>query len=235
MKKKKKIGFWIVLGVFTHILTTIGTALAPVGIVFAIEASYLEFSYSRYSGYKKTPPSGSLKTINLEEYNRLMLPENTFRCKSFPESIVSGNISIILFSDPLFENERDKRGQVFLKWEMDSNSFFDELKRIQSVEGPYGATPLKSNNTFSIPSYIFVYNCFSEFEYVLIDEDSLTIFYIWFFDIESSNNALFPLEYFPTKVLKNTDIKCGPFQDHYNIYSFSKKQQQHFNSNYSNI
>ena len=120
MKKKKKIGFWIVLGVFTHILTTIGTALAPVGIVFAIEASYLEFSYSRYSGYKKTPPSGSLKTINLEEYNRLMLLENTFVANLFRNPLYRATYQLFFFQILFLKTREIKEDKYFLngRWNL---------------------------------------------------------------------------------------------------------------------
>ena len=219
MKKKKKIVLWIVLGISLNAVL-IALHFAPVAITLFIESNHLDFSFDSYYGYKKTTAHGTLNKIFVEEYNRSKLPNGQDHCKSFPETISSGDASMIVFSDPLFEDSLRKRGQVFLKWEMEQNSFFGEVERIKNIKGPRGVTSLKSTNAFVLPSYIFIYNCISEFEYVLVDEDSLTIFYIWFFDIESSNNALFPLEYMPKMALKKTDVKASnKFAISFSIYN----------------
>lgn len=70
----------------------------------------------------------------------------------------------------------------------------------------HGLHPLYSANLFNRPSFVAEYNCSSCFEYAILDEDSFVIRYVRFCDIESSANALFPKEFFPTLPLMDSDL-----------------------------
>ena len=120
------------------------------------------------------------------------------------------------------------RSEIYLEWTADFDSFFSEKSRIESIEYELLDNtikkPITSENLFNFQSYLLSYNYESQFEYVIFDEDSLTIRYVYLYDIGYFDNIVFDSEFAPTRVLKNTDLKntSAGKRGYYTIYNNNK-------------
>ena len=155
----------------------------------------------------RTPPTGSVEPISLDEYDKNVLLKELRYCSLFPDSVASGKASMVFFSEPLYEGSEYKRGQVFLEWEMPDQVFSSEEKRLMELVGPNGKNPAWSKNLFPFLSCVAQYNYESRFEYALVDGESFTIRYVSFYAVGKIDYLLFPQEFAPKKLLKNSDIK----------------------------
>ena len=126
---------------------------------------------------------------------------------------------MVVFANLLFAGRIYQRGQAFLEWKMSPSDYFAETTRIKELEGQFGEKVLKSNDLFDYPSFIAEYDLYSWFEYAIVDETTFTIRYIRLFDIESIENLLFPVQWGPAKLLKDSDIaKDIDLSGSYSIY-----------------
>ena len=90
---------------------------------------------------------------------------------------------MMLSYDPLYQHRANKRGQVFLEWEMPSDIFNSELNRMKELKvfDQVEKKTIWSNDLFDLPSCIASYNALSYFEYALLDEKAYVIRYVHFF------------------------------------------------------
>ena len=197
----------------------------PIGAAFLLaylDSTHLTFSFDEYRGNRdKTQPFGSVESIQLKEYDKESFANGTsYHYAVFPEKLTAGDASMICFFDPVYAERSWKRGQVFLEWSMPADAFSSEVERLQGLVGPWGRTPFWSEDLFALPSCVAVYNDRSEFEYALLDRENSIIRYVWFFDVESVDNLLFPKEWAPSKILRNSDAKDYEmgFDGHFCMY-----------------
>ena len=185
----------------------------PIGAAFLwayLDSTHLTFSFDKYRGNRdKTKPSGSVESIQLKEYDRESFANGTsYHCAVFHEKLTAGEASMACFFDPNYlERSLKRRGQVYLEWSMPEGAFSSEVERLQGLVGPWGRTPFWSEDLFALLSCVAVYNDLSEFEYALLDRENSVIRYVWFFDVESVDNLLFPKEWAPSKILRDSDAK----------------------------
>lgn len=205
MKRSAKIVLFIHLGIIGQFLL----CLAALGLNILIDRGRLDFKFSGYSGEKKTPPSGQVNPIALDMYQKDEIMEHLGDCKIFPDDLLVGEASMLLSFDPLYQDRAWKRGQAFLEWKMSSDIFDLELTRMKELIGNKKSEKktIWSNDLFDLPSCIAEYNHLSGFEYALLDKEAHIIRYVHFFDIESLDNVLFPVEWAPTKPMKDSDVK----------------------------
>ena len=219
IKNRKKIV--IIFGIISFLLfNPLSIVLAIDSIQSYIETNTLRFAKQAYLGFKKTPMSGSVEEIDINEYDRVVIVEKLNHSMIFPESITTGKISMAFFADPLFADRSFKRGQAYLEWNMDKDTYEYELERMKNIVGKKNKYVRCSNNLFRLQSYIACYNDDGYFEYALLDENNYTIRYISLCDIESIDNLLFSHDYEPKKVLKDSDLKLySNKRGAYNIYA----------------
>ena len=200
-----------------------GGQIGVLSLVSYIQGSHLTFSYDEYRGHRdKTKPSGSVERIRLEDYDKEPFAKGSLYniCAVFPEKLTAGEASMACFFDPNYLERSSKRGQVYLEWSMPEGAFSSEVERLQGLVGPWGKTPFWSEDLFALPSCVAEYNHLSGFEYALLDRENSIIRYVWFFDIESVDNLLFPKEWAPSKILRDSDAKDYEmgFDGHFCMY-----------------
>ena len=67
--------------------------------------------------------------------------------------------------------------EIFLAVQYDENTFSAEVERIQSIKG---YLPIKQNaSAFSLPSYVTTLGCSESSAYVLLDNDTYKIYYVY--------------------------------------------------------
>ena len=222
MKRKNKIFFFIglVVAIIVSICTSsIGSMVLLVFSLSLIDASTLSFSYSSYAAYKKTPITGEISDLEIEQYNKETIINGLkYDCPIFPDIISNGKIKYFEFIDPLLEDLHFPRAEFFLEWITDKETFEKDIQRIEKYEASTNKKILLSNDLFSFKSYVASYDMMGEYEYALFDEETYTIRYIYLFDVESRKNIIFPNEYAPTKTLKDSDIsRFANFSGEYSI------------------
>ena len=184
------------------------------------ESYRLYFTNSNHYTSNKTPNFGKVEQISLSLYNKKEIVDYLKCCAIFPEELSSGEAKMLFFYDPLFEGDIYIRGEAYLEWSVDKETFDSEKERISNIEGEQAKHPLWSNNLFSLPGFVTIYNFDSEFEYALFEETTYTIRYIRFADMDSVENLNIQERYAPNLVMKLSDLydKCTPWGG-YNIYS----------------
>ena len=188
-------------------------------IMEAVESSYLEFSYYSHRSEKTTPTEG-LHNILPDEYcKNELIEQSDHRLAVFPDLIASGSVSAAFFMDPLYLDCKYRRGQFFLEWTMDPDSYSAEITRIALAEGGNpNRHPLRTENLFDKRAYVAVYNEKSEFEYAIVDDGSCTIRYIWFFDVQNIDALLFSSDWAPKKLIKDSDLPHSRLTSSYSMY-----------------
>ena len=173
----------------------------------------LEFTHYEWYDFNKI--EGNPTKIEISEYNYERI-DNLCDGKDsvFPSTIQVGDITFFSFHErfkPKYWRDyfRD-RFEIYLEWTMNNDAFNKEIERLSNIEFTINSKTreiLYSENLFSYPSYINIYNDWAEFEYAIVDESTNTIRYIHFHEVGSKENLVFSEEFKPTKPLMNSDLK----------------------------
>ena len=141
----------------------------------------------------------------------------------FPSCIQSGEIKAFCYSKTDKYLQRTYyRSEFYLAWHVDEETFASEIDRISSIE-TWCKTPKYTSDLFGLPAYIGIYNFYGEFEYVIIDESNLTLYYVYLFDTKKYDNLIFAKKLQPKKILQNSDIDISDEERNY-LYSMYMKE-----------
>ena len=197
------------------IIFLIACYLIAVLVVITILIKYmaegkLEFSYEIFENsnkihetihnYSSEDYKKELKRIKIETNRNFIFPEtisDSVECDGFSylEDVV-----ILDWGD-------DCRAEIYFSIKYSDDEYRTEIDRISSITNQ--RNPKKkaifSNDLFSLPAYIAIYNHYSRYEYVLLNEAEYEIIYIYLFDC-GKDNFCFPTEYIPTKILRNSSF-----------------------------
>lgn len=94
--------------------------------------------------------------------------------------------------------------ELYLYCNYDEISFNNEIDRLKTLKYKKNKI-IYSKNLFKYPSYVSIYNRNHKFEYALIDESNLSIYYIYLSSV-SKNNIVFDEDLLPKKYIINSDV-----------------------------
>ena len=97
------------------------------------------------------------------------------------------------------------RCEVYIKCTWDDNTYESEKGRLSLITGPEKRYPLYSQNLFTFPSYIFIFDP-GEYLYVLLDENENAIYYIYLLEIGNIENVVFDRSLAPQKRIRDSDV-----------------------------
>lgn len=173
---------------------------------------------------------GEIQTIGANEYNIDKFKNSFCGYLVFPQHIQSESAEFFAFS----EERGSDRGRVlvseiYLSCTYSDEIFSSEIKRLSEIKREHADQNkpiLYSEELFNLPSYVAIYNDSSEFEYAIVNEKNLTIYYVYLFAIEESKNIVFDMALSPHNMLNEcSDIdptlkEQQPSIQHgkYNIY-----------------
>ena len=162
---------------------------------------------------------GKIIDVQIINYNQEDLLEG---CNNngfiFPKNIDGTKSKMFVFKE---DHDRHFRSEIYLESEfLDSNSYFDEIQRLQFLEGKHSKKPIYSSDLFALPSYVATYNVDACYEYALFDEDNLKIIYIYLSSFDTYENIVFNIDYAPCRILKGSDFPRWAIKDgSYSIYN----------------
>lgn len=169
-----------------------------------------------------TTINGKIENLSLNAYNNELSSFNTVcnRCGLvFPNEVGSGTLKYFLFSESFYNDLTIYRTELYLKWEISNKDYyFLEKARLASIT-KHEKSSFYSINMFIFPSYITEYNHEGGFEYALLDEDNLTIEYIYLMGVGDISQIIFGEEKAPHKTLKDSDFPDDMInKGYYSIY-----------------
>ena len=239
MTKKAKKGIIIPLSIVTSIcISYIAFILIYAHYCSKNQQNNLFFSSSKigkpetYSGEIRGVPKG----IELVNYNRNELVNNINYGSNtnnygliFPDVLSDGSASCYKYFKQVKRidiGRYDNRTEIYLEWHTNYELFEKEINRFEELRYPTSKDIIKkalfTNDLFAMKCVLLSYNHDSRFEYALFDEQSLTIHYVYLYDIGYFKNIVFDKKYAPTNLLKNSDLKgidtCN--KGYYSIYGF---------------
>lgn len=200
----------VLLLTFVFLLCACSSSSSPLSWSFDFKISPLlidpEFEFC-----KMTDITGKPEQIALEQYDYSLFDELCNKYHTvFPPALIDGYASYFTFYEAIGGRSYPNRYEIYLEWTMPADTFYSEVDRLNNAFylGYDGERKLVySENLFNLPSYVAMYDtCFSSYEYTIIDEQKMTIFYILLYNIGSIEQIVFSKDYAPTKVLKDTDI-----------------------------
>ena len=200
MKKQRKFLWPVILVPFL----AISAAALYVSLDAYIESQTVSFQSSRLAGYNLSNIEGSPINIDTNEYSFDTLSSIVGKRVILPVGVNEGVLYYFCYYEKVKHQYYD-RYEVFLEWHMTDETFEQELRRLSSLKSV--KTIAFSEDTFLQPSYIAEYNFWANFEYAILDRENLTIKYVLLREIGDISNVVFSLDYAPTKLLKNTDLK----------------------------
>lgn len=200
MKKQRKFLWPVILVPFL----VISAAALYVSLDAYIESQTVSFQSSRLAGYNLSNIEGSPIKIDTDEYSFDTLSSVVGKRVILPVGVNEGVLYYFCYYEKVKHQYYD-RYEVFLEWHMTDETFEQELRRLSSLKSV--KTIAFSEDTFLQPSYIAEYNFWANFEYAILDRENLTIKYVLLREIGDISNVVFSLDYAPTKLLKNTDLK----------------------------
>lgn len=202
--------------------------------IYVLLAIYLIGPLHRNDDLKKYEISGFPQKTISENYNNSLLEfkKNTSnKIVTFPNVIVDDNEFFLYNYNLIIEEESLLYGtsyrmeylsQIYLCCKYDEDSYNKEITRLDSTY--YNNKKLtKVKHLFKYPSYIAIYDYDLKYEYTIIDEENLFIYYIFLENI-SKSNIVFSNNYYPKKKLifssisRQEIISKGSYIGGFNIY-----------------
>lgn len=200
--------FILSLSLMLLLCTSCSSSLLSWSFDFKISPNLID---SEFEFCKMTDITGKPEQIALEQYDYSLFDELCHKYHTvFPPSLIDGYASYFAFYEAIGGRSYPNRYEIYLEWTMPADTFYSEIDRLNNAFylGYDGERKLVySENLFNLPSYVGKYNTWSStYEYAIIEEQKMTIFYIHFRNIGSIEQIVFSKEYAPTKVLNGTDI-----------------------------
>ena len=225
MKKKKWIFLFLLIPASIHLYFEVYLLSTLIVAVFSNKDTLITFN----SDYNISFASPSIKENGvdiigqIEEITNEQYKQNNFNeaCNGngviFPENVNNVSAKCFAFSE---NHNQHFRSEIYLESEFfDSNSYFDEIQRLQLLEGKHSKKPIYSSDLFALPSYVATYNVDACYEYALFDEDNLKIIYIYLSSFDTYENIVFNIDYAPCRILKGSDFPRWAIKDgSYSIY-----------------
>lgn len=164
---------------------------------------------------------GEPQSITYDEYS-FSIVHYYFSMYLFPKHIDNG---FIKYFEYLIHYNSDAGTQllseVYVEWQTSFETYKLEKERLSLIYyEPTEKGTVFTNNLFDLPAYVAIYNFDSEFCYAILDDESYTIAYIYFFDIKSIDNLVFDSKYKPKKLLSESDFSGYYLKEFYSAYAF---------------
>lgn len=170
----------------------------------------LDFSYE--IGVNPNRINEVIHTYSIKDYQNELekIKNETNRNFIFPETIsdkVVCNGFSYLEDVVILDWGDDCRAEIYFSMRYSEDEYIREIDRISSITNQRNSKkkPVLSKDLFNLPAYIAIYNHYSRYEYVLLNEDEHEVIYIYLFDC-GKDNFCFPVEYIPSKVLSSSDF-----------------------------
>ena len=214
--KKRKIRIFLLIAIPIYLVFHLALIVLAVSMydMFSPISFSEKLSYgSRY--YDLTPINGEPIRTNGEDYNQEKSdyqPYLGFHGDILPS--INNDDSICCFF--LYERIKTRRDlvdriEVYVSYQWkDTIDFSIEKSRLSSINYSIGnhvsGKPIMSRNLFPFPSYVFVYNIFGTYMYVLLDDQSLTMHYVVLVEIVSIKEIVFDKDLAPKKRIVDSDL-----------------------------
>ena len=162
--------------------------------------------------------TGEVYNISPSEYNHSPTHHYFYNSLS-PKEINGGNIAFFSYIVHCSSDVGTRAfGEEYVQWKMDVETFSFEKNRLSSIFcDSAGKGTVVSSNLFFATSYVAVYNYDSKFSYAIIEEESLTITYVYFYNIGKKENLVFNEKYKPSKKLSESDFSGPIVRESYNM------------------
>lgn len=168
--------------------------------------------------------TGETKEVSTDYYSNKyeeIITGSNSKGEIFPNNINDGTIELFTYYRLYPSDSGDVfRNEIYLKWNCaDNDIFLAELERLNGIKSSFNKTLISSNDLFPLPSLVAEYNVNGGFEYVLLDEQNNSFFYICLKGVGSYSQIVFDNSFAPHKLLKDTDfpkekIKFGGYSIH---------------------
>lgn len=170
---------------------------------------------------------GKMEELDIDDYSKEMILTDLFinevqseDASFLPDSFSNCSLNYFGFGEIRYDTLRNEWPifihELYLETTfIDIISFRNEINRIcDENQGVF----IENNELFELDCYVFVYNLYSFFRYILFDSSNLKIIYISFYAIEFVNNLVFSDEYIPTKTLSEANFPFEPNRKNKTFY-----------------
>lgn len=181
-----------------------------------------KFSLSNDSSHDNVIISGSMQNSNYD--NKIINGALGWR-NIFPSELICENYNYFYYIEKSYIDFRtDFRAEIFLKCKYSKENYEIELERISKFGSQITSvkkTAVYVDNLLNLPAYVISYNAWSRFSYVLIDEENLSLIYVYLYDVKTMDNIVFDSLYAPSKIIDDSSFPNDLIKRHsYDIFRF---------------
>ena len=205
MNKKSGFPCWIIILIIVIPLLI----FLSFGVPYIIVYSELSFSLlDSLKNYDLSPISGEIIQLSQNDYfNKMSTINNEINTYSvFPNAAPKDGVYFFYYGENVKKSHSFiDRAELYVSCKWDKEEFKEEKTRLETYSGKNEKKPLKSNNLFPLPSFIFSYSN-GYFFYSLVDDSNQQIFYIICMEIGTLESVVFDKSLAPSKSLLNSDV-----------------------------